>query len=240
MVTKIFLLFSILLCQKLYAAGAACFNYETHEHQPPVAAMGANQALTHYDYGLIANRNGVIPILSLVPGVLQIGLSLENTAAPGWNHALLAAGPLLNIQEACFMAIRRESIGITLDFQDLAAIIAVANGGAVTPYVRKALVGGGYFRNPLAAAIYRLTFMPPNFLNPLLPFIPDELILHFHIQKRVSKNLKELSFNATINPTFPGFSIYQSIKDTINLQYAPLGVSPYSATIVSADQLQTE
>lgn len=245
-----FLILSLLLCHDIYAAGPACFNYEMHEHQN-LAPAGLNRALVNYPHGLVVARNAVIPALG--PGALQVEVSLSRQlgAVIPWQHAPIALGAGLNLQEGCQMAIDRQHIGITVDFQHPLLIALVAAGfpvgaaaaflGIPPGYLQTALARGGYL-NPLAASIYRFrhNFPPPNFvfLMAPMPANADTVMIQIHDLRRVSKNVKELSYNAILNPGLPGLP-YISIKDMIDGQFALLGLPvPHSGTIISADFLQ--
>ncbi len=243
----LYFLLSLLACQNIYAAGPACFNYETYEHQGPAA--GANNALLNYDHAMIAVRNIAIPVLA--PGALQPQISLFDVVAGGpWDHTISPnLGGGLTYQEACMMALERQGIGITVRFQHFASIQAIAlgtplpmvamgfPGGLVglTQYLDNALGGGGYRPTVLAVALYRLrNNLPyPNFVA--LPMgLADTVLIHFHSQIRVSKNVKELSYNSILN-----IAGYHSIKDIIDAIYNVIGLPPpHSATVLSSDNLQ--
>jgi len=252
----VFFILSLFVCPTLYAAGAPSFNYEVHEHHGLVAPLGLNRALVHYDYPQIVARNGVIPAVG--PGAHQLGISLSMQLAglQPWQHSLNMLCAPLNLQEACQMAIDRQSIGITVRFEHPLLIALVAAGfpaGAVAAflgipagYLNQALSGGGYL-TPMATTIYRFRHnLPhPNFAilpipaPPLPAVIADSVIIHIHEPRRVSKNVKELSLNSTLNPGLAGMPPYISIKDMIDIQIVFLGVAPPdNATILSADFLQ--
>lgn len=244
--------FTIILvfCQSLYAAGPACFNYETYEHQGG-AAPGANRALVTYDHAQIAARDAAIP--PLAPGAYQMGVSKRRwlgVAPTAWEHNVfvLAGGPL-NYQEACLMVLERQGIGITVNFQHPNIINAIAAGfplpvvaaffgmgvPALTQYLNHALGGGGYRSTLLATALYRLRHnVPPNFIILAVGGNADTVLVHIHEPRRVSKNGKELSYNS-----IPNMAAYFSIKDIIDAPFNGLGIAtPDSSTVLSANLLQ--
>ena len=238
---------SFFICQNLYAAGPLCFNYETYEHQGPAA--GTNQALLNYNHALIALRNAAIP--ALAPGAYQLQISKSRVAAGvPWAHAIhpIPGGPL-TYQEAAFMTIERQlGTGILVVFRHPPEIAAIAAGfpiGAVafafgwtvpnlTRYLNRSLSGGGYRNTVLAAALFRFRHnIPlPNYIN-LGGHPADEVLIHIHDPHRVSKNVKDLSYNSLNIPA------YFTIKDTIDDMYIFLGIPvPHSATVLSANSLQ--
>lgn len=162
------------------------------------------------------------------------------------------------------MARNRGIIGIKVEFRYQASIAALALGaGDVAAaalaglgvndfytYLSRAFIGGGY-EAPLAIAIYRLRTNPhPNFIFLAGGMAsPDRIIIHFHNNDiRVSKNMKELSYNSALKAPLgilppPGVlpNSYSSIKSIINAQFAALALPfPDSATVVTSDELQTE
>lgn len=251
-IRSVLIALSFLPCQIAYAAGAACFNYETFAHPVP-PPMGANQALIDYMYGTIQARSAAIPALAV--GVHQIGVSLKSGVVPPWNHNVFPlVGGALTLQEASLMARDRQNIGINIRFQQPNIIFLLAAGlpvpmvaamlgipvAAVANYANSALNRGGYL-TPLSTAIYRLrhNLIPPNFVAVPPGMIADRVILQIHIPVRASKNLKELSVNSILAPALPGMAPYVSVKDMIDVQFAVLGIPPpHSATIVSSDSLQ--
>lgn len=247
---------SLLLGDTLQAAvGPQCFNCEVYEHSPPPPLPILNQSLLNYTPLEIRVRHAAIPVLAA--GAYQLGISLMNHGLPPtpWNHAVFGLGGPLNLQEACQMVVDREALGIQVNFQHPLAIAAIAAGAApaaaaaivgmapalFNAYLNRALGGGGY-STPQAVAIYRLrhNIPQPNFL--LLPVggaaaHANCVIIHFHNVMRVSKNLKELSYNSLVAPAVG----YVSIKDMINNQFIALGLPvPSSATVISADALQPD
>jgi hypothetical protein len=238
---------SFIICQSLFAAGPACFNYETYEHQGPAA--GTNRALLNYDHALIALRNAAIA--PLAPGAYQIQVSKRRVLAGGlWVHALhaLGGGPL-NYQEAAFMTLERQlGTGIPVVFAFPAEIAAIAAGFPIpavaaffgwgvpvlTQYLNRSLGGGGYRNVVLAAALFRLrhNIPAPNYIN-IGGFSADTVLIHIHDPNRVSKNVKDLSYNSLNIPA------YFTIKDTIDDVYNFLGIAPpHSATVLSSNFLQ--
>ena len=241
------------------AVGAARFNYEITEHEAP-APPALNQSLLNYGYLEITGQHAAIPALAF--GVYPLGVSLMHHGLPPilWQHGVVAvAGGPLNIHQACRMADDRQALGIDVNFRHMAAIVAMAAGAplvgaaalagllppAFAAYLNNALRGGGYFSDQ-AAAIYRLRHnpVPPNFLFMPLPggggALANCVVIHFHNTTRISKNLKELSHNASVAPGVGG-AAYLSIKDIIDNQYAVAGLpAPSSSTVVSADFLQAE
>lgn len=244
----IILIFSLLMCQNLYAAGPPCFNYESSEHDGP--PPGTNRALLNYNHALTAAQNMAIPVLA--PGAYQLGVSkirLLMMATP-WQHGVFGlAGGGLNLLEACLMVVEREGIGITVNFQHrwvidaiiagfpLAAIGAAFPGGpaAMMQYLNRALVGGGYRPVLLATTLYRMRHNgPPNFIGLAAGGAADTVLVHTHEPRRVSKNGKELSYNSIQN-----IPAYYTLKNIIDVQYFLYGQPPpHSATILSADFLQ--
>jgi hypothetical protein len=154
------------------------------------------------------------------------------------------------------MAMNRQTLGIRVEFQHPVAIAAVALGmapAAAAPlagmlpaaflvYLNRALGGGGYL-SPQAAALYRIrhNLLQPNFtamVGVVTP--PDCVVIHFHNNVRLSKNLKELTHNSVRAPGVGG-AVYLSIKDMIDIQFAAAGLpAPSGATVVSADFLQPD
>lgn len=250
---------SLLLgCHPQEAIGAARFNYEITEHESP-GPPALNQSLLNYGYLEITGQHAAIPALAV--GVYPLGISLMHHGLPPipWQHGVVAvAGGPLNIHQACRMAEDRQALGINVNFQYMGAIVAMAAGvplagaaalaglppPAFVVYLNNALRGGGYFSDQ-AAAIYRLRHnpVPPNFLFMPLPGgggLANCVVIHFHSTTRISKNLKELSHNASVAPGVGG-AVYLSIKDMIDNQFAAAGLPvPSSATIVSADFLQAD
>ncbi|AIK96398.1 hypothetical protein ID47_06090 [Candidatus Paracaedibacter acanthamoebae] len=254
----VFLFIGFLMVQQLFAAGPVCFNYEMHEHQN-LMPVGLNRALANYPHGTIVARNGIIPALG-IGGAHSVGISLMNALGPlpmAWQHAVPILGGALTLQEACQMAIDRESLGIRVEFQEPLALAFTAAGGIpfaagilgipvgnLIAYLHRALGGGGYL-TPIATGIYRLrhNFPPPNYLllAGMIPAIADTVMIHFHDVRRISKNIKELSYNSILNPAIPGMPPYISLKDMIDAQYAVLGLPiPDSGTTISADMLQLD
>lgn len=244
---KIILSF-LLYSQNICLAGQACFNYEVQEHQN-LAQPVFNQALLHYTYPLIAARNGIIPALD---GAGNHTIQISQLRPLGeWQHNLTNLGIGLTLQEGCQIALDREDIGIIVNFEhpnvinlvaagNNPAAIAILTGVNVANYLPRALNNGGYL-NPLAAVIYRIrTNLPQvNFIgNPVQ--VVDAVILHIHLPRRVSKNMKELSFNSILNPGAPG-NVYMSIKNIINQQFTiQLLPVPHSGTVVSFDTIQLQ
>jgi hypothetical protein len=112
----------------------------------------------------------------------------------------------------------------------------------VLAYANRALRSGGYL-TPFATTLYRLrnNLMPPNFVNAGFPAgqMADCVIIQIHDPRRVSKNIKELSFNSILNPALPGMVPYVSVKDMIDAQFIGVGApTPHCGTIVSSDFLQ--
>jgi hypothetical protein len=248
LIRSIVLILSFLLCQNLYGAGPACFNYKSLEHVGPAAC--ANRTLLNYNHALIAAQNVAIPVLA--HGAYQLGVSnIRLLAMPtAWQHGVFAlVGGGLNILEACLMAVEREGIGITVDFQHRWVINAIVAGiplaviGAAFPcgpaamidYLNRALAGGGYRPVILATTLYRLRHnLPPNYLALAVGGAADTVLIHIQEPRRVSKNGKELSYNAI--PNIPG---YFTLKDMIDAQFNMLALPlPHSAHILSADLLQ--
>ncbi|MBM3469078.1 MAG: hypothetical protein FJX71_06585 [Alphaproteobacteria bacterium] len=267
----IFFLLSLLFSQITTAMSASCFNYEILDHSNlayaallavPPPPHPVNQAMTNYGYGLILAQNIAIPPLRAgVPH--QIGVSLRRQAAPAlpWAHVLIPAGGALTLQQACMMAINRQDIGITIKFANLPLITLLAQNtplhaiaallampvGNIVPESTNALRAGGYL-TPLAAALFNLRHAigVPNFsiiaapagLNPFA----QNVILHFHGSRRVSKNVKELSVNSVLNPAQPGLGPYVSLKDMINAQFVgPTNPPPpHSGTVITSDFLQKD
>jgi len=241
------------------AVGPQSFNCEIYEHQNPVAPV-LHQAFINYGPLEIIGRHAAIP--ALAPGVYPLGVSLMSHGMPPlpWQHGVVAlAGGPLTIQEACQMADTRQTLGINVKFRHPLAITAMALGlgvpaaaplagmapAAFALYLNNALRGGGYLA-PQATSIYRLRHnMPqPNFLLLVLPgggAAPANcVIIHFHNTVRISKNLKELSYNSLLAPGVGGLA-YLSIKDMIDNQFLAIGLpAPSSATVVSADFLQPD
>lgn len=251
------IIFSLCVGHTVQAAvGPQCFNYEAHDHRNLVPVL--NQSLVNYDHLEINARHAAIPVLAAPPH--SVGISLMHHGLPPilWQHGVFAlVGGPLNWQQACQMAMNRRALGIRVKFQHPAAIAAVALGippAAAAPlagmapaaflvYLNQALGGGGYL-TPQASALYRIrhNLPAPNFM--LIPggagVFANCVIIHFHGAMRVSKNLKELSYNARPAPAVGGLA-YLSIKDRINIQFAAAGLpAPSSATIVSADFLQAD
>ena len=259
-----FIRLSLVLCSLFLgyksqeAVGAARFNYEITEHEAP-APPALNQSLLNYGYLETRGQHANIPALAI--GVYPLGVSLMCHGLPPipWQHRVVAipGGPL-NITQACRMADDRQALGIDVNFRHMAAIVAMAAGAplagaaalvglappAFAVYLNNALRGGGYFSDQ-AAAIYRLRHnpVPPNFLFMPLPGgggLANCVVIHFHNTMRISKNLKELSHNASVAPGVGG-AVYLSIKDIIDNQFAAAGLpAPSSATVVSADFLQPD
>lgn len=241
------------------AIGAARFNYEITEHEAP-RPPALNPSLLNYGYLEITGQHAAIPALAV--GVYPLGVSLMHHGFPPipWQHevVVLAGGPL-NIHQACRMANDRQALGINVNFQHMAAIVAMAAGAplagaaalaglpapAFAVYLNNALRGGGYFSDQ-AAALYRLRHnpVPPNFLFMPVPGggagLANCVVIHFHNTTRISKNLKELSHNSGVAPGVGG-AAYLSIKDIIDNQSAVVGLpAPSSVTVVSADFLQPD
>jgi hypothetical protein len=253
----VFFILNLMIYQSAFAAGAPCLNYETFKH-PTLPVPAFNQALVNYNYAIIQAQNAVIPPLAV--GAHQLGISLMRQGGPAvipWQHVVFPVGVALNLQEASLMAFDRQTIGITVRFQQPTIIMLLSAGmpipGAggiaaflgiapvnVTAYANHALRSGGYL-TPLATTLYRLRniFPPPNFAVLIGPGAPiaDCVIIHIHDPRRVSKNIKELSFNSILNPALPGILPYFSIKDMIDVQFLPPN-TPHSGTIVSSDFLQ--
>ena len=241
------------------AMGAARFNYEITEHED-LGPPALNQSLLNYGYLEITGRHAAIP--ALAPGAYPLGLSLMSHGLPPipWQHGVMAlAGGPLTIQEACQMADTRQALGITVEFRHPLAIAAIALGlgvpaaaplagmapAAFAVYLDHALRGGGYFA-PQATSLYRLrhNVPQPNFVWLMLPgggaAASNCVIIHFHNITRISKNLKELSYNSRLAPGVGGLA-YLSIKDMIDNQFAVFGLpAPSSATVVSAGFLQAD
>ncbi len=252
----------LLFGHQLQAAGAGGpqrFNYEITEHED-LGPPALSQSLLNYGYLEIAGRHAAIP--ALAAGLYPLGISLMRHGLPPipWQHGVMPlAGGLLTLQESCQMADTRQTLGIDVNFRHPLAITAMALGlgvpaaaaiagmapGAFVTYLNNALRGGGYLAHQ-AASIYRLrhNVPQPNFVWLILPgggATPANcVIIHFHNTTRVSKNLKELSYNSLLAPGLGG-AVYGSVKDMINNQFAIFGLpAPSSATVVSADALQPD
>lgn len=217
-------LFAFLLIHNLQAAGPQCFNYELYEHRNP-GPIALNQSLINYGPLEIIGRHAAIPILGAA-GAYPLGVSLMSHGMPPilWQHGVvpLVGGPL-TAQQACRMAIDRQILGIDVNFRHQLAVASVAFGmplpvaaglaGMAPPaflvYLNRALGGGGYFAHQ-ATAIFRLrnNLPQPNFLwlgGPGVVIGPANcVVLHFHNTTRISKNLKELSYNSFTAPGVGG------------------------------------
>ena len=241
--------------QNAYSAGTPCFSYEIFEHRRrhPAPAPVLNHALRSYGPAEIKARNdGVGPVAQippLQPGNHQLGISLmRHPIAPGvplWRQDnVINVGPALAFAEASLMALERRTIGIEIRFERPNVILNLAAGIPIAPadqlYAIRALMGGGYL-NPMSTTIFRLRHMmpPPIFRMPVPGGgFTDCAIIHVHNHRRVSKNLKELSFNSVTNPAVDAVP-YMSVKDMIDGQF-PAPLACHSATIVSSDSLQTD
>ena len=108
--------------------GAARFNYEITEHED-LGPPALSQSLLNYGYLEITGRHAAIP--ALAAGVYPLGVSLMHHGLPPipWQHgvAALAGGPL-TILEACVMVNDRQALGINVNFQHMAAVVAMAAG----------------------------------------------------------------------------------------------------------------
>lgn len=267
--------------------GPECFSYEVFSHQnpPPRTLNMALVSYGHEEItGRNALINplprppAAVPILPY-----DIGLSFMSHTFPPtlWQHANIPVpGGPLDFQEACQMVMERALIGVRTRFQhpEIIAFIAAgfpiaAIGGMVgmapaliINYLQRALGGGGYLV-PLSAAIFRVRHnIPPLNFAHLVPApppapIPGTYNLITHIRNneeiRVSKNLKELSYNSLLAFVIPGVPAmpglppalaglvppgpYVTIKDMINAQFIALGLPvPHSAMIVSSDFIQPD
>ena len=250
----ILMIISLWFSDNLQAAvGPQCFNYEVHAHRNLIPIP--NQATRNYGEIEREARHAATPVLAAPPHAVGISLMRHGIPPVLWQHNILVlAGGPLNWQEACQTAISREPLGIQVQFQHQPAILAVSLGvppamaaplagmapAAFIQYLTNALRGGGYL-SPQAAALYRIR---NNFPQPVFTAMagvalpPDCVVIHFRHNVRVSKNLKELSYNACLAPGGGG---YLSIKDIIDNQFAVAVLpAPSSATIVSADFLQPD
>ncbi len=244
-----FMLSVIALTCQLHAiiVGPQCPNHEVFTHINP-GLPAINQALNHYTYGSLSDMHGMLPILNALAPSIGISLAISGTYAPiAWHQVLhpLAGGPL-TLNETCRIAAHRQlRLGFNVRFRHPHLIQMIAAGGAIPPglnaYVNRALYGGGYF-NPMAVALYKLIRVMPVPVFTVIPGManrPDCVAIQFKTDVRISKNMKELSYNSLLQPAIPGALPYMSIKAIINNQYAFLGLpNPSSITVVSSDNLQ--
>ena len=196
------------------------------------------------------------------PSVTQANLMAMALPTPiAVNLAAPAGGPLvwagnvpcalvnapLNLQQACNLVLHRSMLGaIPVKFRHPNAIIAAALGmplpvipGGAMIYLQRALEGGGYM-NYAACALYNIVFNQiylPAIMGLAGGAVPTNILLTIANLQRVSKNVRELSYNILIqfNP------FYQSVRDWILNLYMLLfpAIIPQSTTIISASHLQT-
>ena len=232
------------------ALGPQCFSYESFAHDPFAAPPAFNAALQNYPYGTIQNRGAALfaalaGVAAAPAPIAFVSMSFGNgpLGAP-WQHAMLHVNAL-TIREAAQVVLNRRQIqGIPVRFQNIAAVIATAAlpvGVAAAPPVIAALRSGGYLM-PLAAILHRLRMglVPGLFAAAPMVLPPDYIVLHIHLEKRVSKNLKELSYNSLTNPPVIPAGGYATIKNMIDAPFAGLAPAPHSATIVSSEHLQND
>ena len=220
--------------------------YEVHEHNRGgilrryFSLRDINQIHTELVNHLIPPPN--FQWVMLLKGTFQPGL-----IPPNWANLEFIQVPLtLTVQEAAMMAEKREFLGIKVKFADADGIHLLATGQPVAlprqNRLIRALKNGGY-RTPTASSIYHMRkfLLSPNCILRNYPgqglLASDILIIHIFNRRRVSKDVKELSYNSLVNI----HPLYETFKDVINnIHQAALLPSPESLNIISASHLQLE
>ena len=223
-----------------HSAGAPCFSYETFDH---IGVPGAMPALTNSASDNYADTQKRLNHAVVVAGPIPVQIRLGRfTSIPpaSWDVHMPFAGPPppMNLANITLMIARRQFHGVVVSPSLLANLAASNAAGAITPALATSLRAGGYLSN-LSGILNRLTlgaFPAGTIFGIPLMFMPDSVIVHIALPRRVSKNLNELS-HSSLSTVIPGGL---TLKDKLNAPYALLGGIPLpdSATVVSSNRLQ--
>lgn len=182
-------------------------------------------------------------------------------AAPGLVPiAGFVVPPPLGVPQKATLAINRFLIGITNGHHNLNnfafpdQIVNAAFAGFISPYVIRALNCGGYDDTTARFLHHLITGVGfPAALRGLIGgLIPDTVVILLSLDKRVSKNMKEIHWNSSsllvISPPIAGAMVaafpaigpalalgYDSIKTLLNNHF-PVWAAPNSATAVTFRQ----
>lgn len=248
----------IVLGSSVNSAVNPCFTYEVFCHVNPgvvgaaLPAALANVAVNNYGHAVIAANHNPAAIAAGLPSA---SISVGQFGMPGavWAPPQpFVAPPLpMTLANINLMIARRLAHGVAIA-PSLVNNLAAANAaGFVTNALRISLLRGGYF-GYVSFLLNRLTlgvFPPGTILGVQLPaFVPNSVVVHISLPRRVSKNLNELSHSSLSTPlaaAVPGAAPVPlptlTLKDRINVPFIIAGLQvPDSATIVSSDHLQVE
>ena len=214
------------------------FTYEVQEHEQPLGVPRVYEPIPDpmVTYQFLMGQPLPTPIS------VQLGAGFPGPIVWGAPVACPLIVSPLNIQQASFVVFKRWLLGIPLNFANPFLIMATALGvlppPAQIPYIQHALRGGGYLSDT-ACVLYNLInhiIYFPAILGPVNGAWPEEIILQVANVSRVSKNLRELSYNTLLL----GSPVYDTIRENILWFYNLLlpGQIPQSVTIISADHLQ--
>jgi hypothetical protein len=253
----------IVLGSSVNSAVNPCFTYEVFCHVNPgvvgaaLPAALANVAVNNYGHAVIAANHNPAAIAAGLP---SSSISVGQFGMPGavWAPPQpFVAPPLpMTLANINLMIARRLAHGVRVrDNLQLAIAAALAAAPALASPLPLPLLtslrNGGYLNN-LSALFNRLTlnaFPPGTILGVQLPaFVPNSVVVHISLHRRVSKNLNELSHSSLSTPlaaAVPGAAPVLlptlTLKDRINVPFIIAGLQvPDSATIVSSDHLQVE
>ena len=230
------------LFSDIQAAGTPLLSHETFDH---IGVPGAMPALTNSASDNYPDTQKRLnhPVVVVAPTPVQVRLGRFTTMPPApWDVHMPFAGvapPPMNLLNINRMIARRLAHGVVISPALIANLGAANAAGAITAQLTASLRAGGYLNN-MSAIVNRLTLIgfPLGTILGVVPaFIPDSIVVHIALPRRVSRNLNELSHSSVATGAVGGLTL----RDKINAPFAFLvGVVPLpdSVTIVSSNQLQ--
>jgi len=179
----------------------AVFTYEVQEHQQP---SGIPRVYEPIPDPMLTHQ---FLMGQPLPTSVSINLAMGAPGALAWQGnqpCNLIVSPL-TMQQSCQVALMRNILGIPVKFANENVIWATALGfpppvGQI-PYIQQALGGRGYLSDT-ACTMYNLRrhLIYMNVIQNLVNgAAPDYILLQIANVQRVSKNLRELSYNTLIN-----------------------------------------
>lgn len=239
-----------------------CFTYEVFCHVNPGVVGGAlpaalaNVAGNNYGHAVIAANHNLAAIAAGLPSAhIYFGQPAQQQALAWAPPQPFVAPPLpMTLANINLMIARRLAHGVRVrDNLQLAIAAALAAAPALAAPLPLPLLtslrNGGYLNN-LSALFNRLTlnaFPPGTILGVQLPaFVPNSVVVHISLPRRVSKNLNELSHSSLSTPlaaAVPGAAPVPlptlTLKDRINVPFIIAGLPvPDSIAVASSDHLQ--